>query len=362
MTRDRHDACAAPRDIVMLRQNRGFSAPSSSSCVLYLVYNFIHPRGFSASVLVQNANEAFALALVAMAQTVPVLVGGLDLSVGAVMTLVNCIASHLARRHARARSSSASSSASPPAPLAGFVNGCVVVYGRIQPIIATLATGAVYIGLALFLRPDARRRGRRGPRLGADQRRSATWPTTYRLVDDGDAAWFQPIAWLPVPLMLLVLVVRPRLGAVPPLRHRAHRLRHRLGRGRRLHVGPRHRPRQDRGLHAGRLLRRHRRPVPRHPDRVAAMPTSRRPAPTRSTRSPRWSSAAPRCSAAAGSAIGSICRRLRAARHLVQLPHLRRRPAAAAAVRGHRPARRGQPRRHPRAARQEPPRALPMRP
>ena len=45
--------------------------------------------------MVQNANEAFSLALVAMAQTVPVLAGGLDLSVGAVMTLVGCIASHL---------------------------------------------------------------------------------------------------------------------------------------------------------------------------------------------------------------------------------------------------------------------------
>ena len=46
-----------------------------------------------------------------------------------------------------------------------------------------------------------------------------------------------------------------------------------------------------------------------------------------------------------GGAIGSICRRVGAARDLVQLPHLRRRPAAAAAVRGRRAARRRQPRR-----------------
>ena len=38
-------------------------------------------------------------------------------------------------------------------PLAGFINGLVVVYGRIQPIIATLATGAIFTGIALFLRP-----------------------------------------------------------------------------------------------------------------------------------------------------------------------------------------------------------------
>ena len=46
-------------------------------------------------MLVQNANESVAIGFVAMAQTVPVLIGGLDLSVGAVMTLAACIASEL---------------------------------------------------------------------------------------------------------------------------------------------------------------------------------------------------------------------------------------------------------------------------
>ena len=46
-------------------------------------------------MLVQNGDEIFALAMLAMAQTVPVLMAGLDLSVGAVMTLVGCVASYL---------------------------------------------------------------------------------------------------------------------------------------------------------------------------------------------------------------------------------------------------------------------------
>jgi ribose transport system permease protein len=37
---------------------------------------------------------------------------------------------------------------------AGAVNAMVVVLGRIQPIIATLATGAIYFGIALLLRPS----------------------------------------------------------------------------------------------------------------------------------------------------------------------------------------------------------------
>ena len=111
------------------------------------------PRGFSAAVLVQNANESVAIAFVAMAQTVPVLLGGLDLSVGAVMTLANCIASELVT--ARPAQIVLGMVATLLAGAAfGLINGLIVVYGRIQPIITTLATGAIAIGLALIIRPS----------------------------------------------------------------------------------------------------------------------------------------------------------------------------------------------------------------
>ena len=35
----------------------------------------------------------------------------------------------------------------------GAINGLIVIYGRLQPIVATIATGAVFFGLALLLRP-----------------------------------------------------------------------------------------------------------------------------------------------------------------------------------------------------------------
>jgi ribose transport system permease protein len=35
----------------------------------------------------------------------------------------------------------------------GAVNGLLVIVGRLQPIVATIATGAIYFGLALLLRP-----------------------------------------------------------------------------------------------------------------------------------------------------------------------------------------------------------------
>ena len=189
---------------VALRQNAAMAAAIALFTVLFLVYNWFHPKGFSPQVLLQNANEAFSLSMVAMAQTVPVLLGGLDLSVGAVMTMVNCIASdHLAGGPLHIIFGVILCLAAGAG--AGFLNGCVVVYGRIQPIIATLATGAIYLGLALFIRPTP------GGKIDADLNWAMTnsledFASTIGIFEDGKAAWFAPVAWIPVALVLLVLV------------------------------------------------------------------------------------------------------------------------------------------------------------
>jgi ribose transport system permease protein len=185
-----------------VRQNAGFLGAIALFALFYGLYNAYHPRGFSQQVLIQSANEVVTLSLLAMAQTVPVLMGGLDLSVGAVMTLVNCLASHLVT------GSPAQMALGMVACLAagaafGFLNGCVVVYGRIQPIIATLATGAIAIGLALFLRPKPG--GKVDPDLSwALTNALSDLAETYGLFENGEAAWFKPIAWIPVPLIILV--------------------------------------------------------------------------------------------------------------------------------------------------------------
>ncbi len=189
---------------IRLRRNGGFLAAIGLFAAFYLFYHANHPRGFSVPVLIQNVNEAFTLAMVAMAQTLPVLTGGLDLSVGAVMTLVNCLASEVLTGGPLELAFGILLCLLTGA-LCGFVNGCVVVFGRIQPIIATLATGAIYMGLALFIRPSP------GGKVDGDLSWAATndlyeIAATYGFAEGGDAAWFQPIAWIPTPLILLILV------------------------------------------------------------------------------------------------------------------------------------------------------------
>ncbi|NRG18231.1 ABC transporter permease [Rhizobiales bacterium] len=187
-----------------LFQNIGFATALLLLIVLFLTYNILHPRGFSSAVAIQNSNETAAIAFVAMAQTLPVLLGGLDLSVGAVMTLTNCVASELLN-------------GSPwqilfgmfltllTGTAFGFMNGCIVVYGRIQPIIATLATGAIAIGLALLIRPKPG--GNVDDDLGWALTNSVyDFADTYGLADGGNAWWLRPFADIPVPIMLIVFV------------------------------------------------------------------------------------------------------------------------------------------------------------
>jgi ribose transport system permease protein len=188
----------------LISQNRAFAGALLLFVALFVIYNILHPRGFSTAVFVQNANESVAIAFVAMAQTVPVLMRGLDLSVGAVMTLSACVASYLLS------GSGLDITFGLFATLAvgmafGLMNGLIVVYGRLQPIIATLATGAIAIGLALLLRPQP------GGDVDGDLGWALTntvwdFADTYGIADGGEAWWLAPFANIPVPLILLVAV------------------------------------------------------------------------------------------------------------------------------------------------------------
>jgi ribose transport system permease protein len=134
------------------RLNQGLLLALGIFVALFAAFVSIHPRGLSAMVITSSANQGLALAFAAMAQTFPVLTGGLDLSVGTVLALSNCVASVVVN-------------GSPLQIAAGIVlvllsgmacgllNGVVVVYGRIQPIIATLATSAIFTGFAYLIRP-----------------------------------------------------------------------------------------------------------------------------------------------------------------------------------------------------------------
>jgi ribose transport system permease protein len=135
-----------------LVQNYGPLVAFGLFVVIFTVYVANHPAGLTVAVATTAANKGVLLALVGMAQTFPVLTGGLDLSVGMIFVMCNCVAS------AVVNGSPAEVAAGVVAVLlagmlCGLLNGAIIVYGRLQPIITTLATGAIYYGIALAIRP-----------------------------------------------------------------------------------------------------------------------------------------------------------------------------------------------------------------
>jgi ribose transport system permease protein len=133
-------------------EQRGTVMAIAIFAFMFLVYGLNHPAGFSANVIETAANKGVLLAFVAMAQALVVITAGIDLSVGMIFTLTNCVASAIV--------------IGSPAQVAlgivgvlavglacGAVNGLIVIYGRLQPIVATIASGAVFFGIALAIRP-----------------------------------------------------------------------------------------------------------------------------------------------------------------------------------------------------------------
>jgi ribose transport system permease protein len=92
------------------------------------------------------------LAIVAVAQTLVVLTSGIDLSVGMVMVLANCLASSIVVG-SPLMTAFGVLGVLLVGCLCGAINGLIVIFGRLQPIVTTIATGAVYYGVALALRP-----------------------------------------------------------------------------------------------------------------------------------------------------------------------------------------------------------------
>jgi ribose transport system permease protein len=124
--------------------------------VLALVVNLIlQPNMFAGDTLNSNMRVFLPIILLSVGQAVVILGGGIDISVGATVSIVNTI---LATR--------VGLEGTPQAMwqyvivsllvgvLAGAINGFFVAYLRLQPIITTYATSFLYAGFALFILPN----------------------------------------------------------------------------------------------------------------------------------------------------------------------------------------------------------------
>ena len=159
------------------------AGPVLSFCVfaiMFILFVSQQANGLSTNVLTSVSNKGVVLAYVAIAQTLVILTGGFDLSVGMIMTMASCLASVILNGSPLQIALGAATVLA-SGLTAGIINAAIVVLGRIQPIIATLATGAIYFGIALLLRPSP------GGEVSEDLSNALTYdlcgiPTTFLLL------------------------------------------------------------------------------------------------------------------------------------------------------------------------------------
>jgi len=135
-----------------LAENKSTLMAAATFVFMFIIYVSNHPAGFTANVVQTAANKATLLAFVAMAQSLVIITAGIDLSVGMILTLCNCLASWIVLGTGF-ETTLGIIGVLLAGSACGAVNGLIVIFGRLQPIVTTIATGAMFFGLALFLRP-----------------------------------------------------------------------------------------------------------------------------------------------------------------------------------------------------------------
>ena len=120
---------------------------------MIVVLGFISPNFLSANMIGSLVAAALPLAFAALAQTLVVLVKGIDLSVGPVISLVMVVAASLMKDSGLSIAEVVILCAL-IGMAAGAINGAFVVFARLQSIIVTLATSLVFGGVALYVMPQ----------------------------------------------------------------------------------------------------------------------------------------------------------------------------------------------------------------
>lgn len=124
--------------------------------VLALAVNFIlQPNFLEPANLNSNMRVFLPLIFVAVGQAVVILAGGIDISAGAIVAIVNALlATQVGLNGDPGKAVLMMIASLLVGMAAGAVNGFFVAILRLQPIITTYATSFLFAGLALFILPN----------------------------------------------------------------------------------------------------------------------------------------------------------------------------------------------------------------
>lgn len=134
----------------LMRRNRSLVILYGILTGLVLVGAFGSPSFFSLENLTNILNQAIPLGIVALGQTIVLLAGGIDLSVGAVVSIATVLAATMV-------TFTVGSAVLFLVVMLGFailfgiMNGLVITKLKLHPMIATICTGLIGSGIALLI-------------------------------------------------------------------------------------------------------------------------------------------------------------------------------------------------------------------
>ncbi len=138
---------------VSIGHNRGALLIYAVFAVLFVVQTAVSPSFPSTRAITSLLSSALPLVFAAVAQTVVVLVKGIDLSVGPAMSVVMVIAASLMKSSGWTNAGVIVLCLAVGMAIGAF-NGFFVVRARLQSIIVTLASSSVLTGVALYVLPQ----------------------------------------------------------------------------------------------------------------------------------------------------------------------------------------------------------------
>lgn len=150
--------------------------------LMFGVARWMHP-GFGPFDVQSLAISALPLALAAAAQATVVIGGGIDLSIGSVMAVCNCLAARTMQGASTPEIVGLAVLVVVVGVAAGGLNGAVTVWCGVPDVVVTLTTGFVWGGVALLVLPE--------PGGGA--------PDGFVALGTGEA-----LPWVPNALLLLL--------------------------------------------------------------------------------------------------------------------------------------------------------------
>jgi ribose transport system permease protein len=124
--------------------------------ILSVIVNFIfQPNLFQTGILNSNMRVFLPLILLASGQAVVILGGGIDISVGAIVSIINALlATQLGTGASTEKTLFVILIALLVGMATGALNGFFTAFLRLQPIITTYATSFLFAGIALYILPE----------------------------------------------------------------------------------------------------------------------------------------------------------------------------------------------------------------